>query len=426
MDQRHPYKIIIYSILFLFVVLLLLFFFGSVNFDYIFDFKWSCFDFYYSVLVYWYGLFGYQALIFGVFVTLCCAVYALFFNVRLTRRVFYIFIKSYFRFTGCFFYHHKFINFGFVGESFGWLFRYYLGVYAKVTMFFSWVYLFLLFPFRFWRRLFFILVQIIIKSKVIFFCKYLWNNFLGFMYFFNKKNKNIYIDDLIKQSIDRDFRKILLKYPNFADGDQVLLNSCDFNGDFSYAELYIKKYGIDQYSGERQKWNMSNEELSVLVEGLNHFHISGVVEQVFRGPYLNTVIFTPDKTVKMNLIFKVQDDLARLIGRPDLRIVYPVKDYVYSLAIEYAHYDKFDFYFLPYFLDSRYLEFEPLIILLGLDSLGDPFYFDLKQAPHMLIAGTTGSGKSTILNSIIFNLIWKYRQKDIDVYLIDPKVNFFI
>lgn len=426
MNSLHPHMHFLFSLLFFLIILALFLYFGTVNFDYIFCYSFFNINFYYSLLVYWYGTSGYYALICGVCVSIMYVFYAIFAKEAISKKVLFILPLS--PLSGSLlssFYCHDFVSFGFVGQAGEAVLRYYCNDYAYFYMIILEVlYVFLSVPLSWSCKIYSGMLFIIKKIRIIDAVKYMWNNFLLWIYFiFRINSKKMYIDDLIKLSLEKDFELIIEKYPFFKyENMQTEKDSVSI----SYLKRYLNTHS-PQLQGEMIPAcdDMSVDEIHYFIDALNHFDIVGIVEKTFCGPYLNTVIFTPDVAVKIQSIFAMQNDFGRVIGRPEIRFVYPVKNFPHSIAIEYPHYRITNQYFLPYFVSDAYAELPALMILLGLDSHGSPFYFDLKQAPHVLLAGTTGSGKSSILHSIIFNFLWKYTSQEVVLFLIDPKKSEF-
>jgi S-DNA-T family DNA segregation ATPase FtsK/SpoIIIE len=143
------------------------------------------------------------------------------------------------------------------------------------------------------------------------------------------------------------------------------------------------------------------------------------------GPLVNMIIFTPDKNVKLLKINQVLPDIVRIVGKTDMRLIYPVANYPHSIALEYCHNNISILNFLDYAYDEFFLSSNPLNIILGVNTIGIPFYIDIAKAPHILLAGTTGSGKSNILNLFIVGLIWKNTVNQVQLILLDPKKSEF-
>ena len=165
-----------------------------------------------------------------------------------------------------------------------------------------------------------------------------------------------------------------------------------------------------------------DDKIRYLIEKLAHFKIDGDVVRTYAGPVVSTFEFKPAANVKVSKILNLQDDLAMALSAETIRIQAPIpgKDVV---GIEIPN-DTVDTIFLRELLDSKLFKesASPLTIALGKDIVGKPFITDLKKLPHLLIAGTTGSGKSVGINAMILSLLYKNSPDQLRLLMIDPKM----
>lgn len=163
-------------------------------------------------------------------------------------------------------------------------------------------------------------------------------------------------------------------------------------------------------------------KIKFLIEKLAHFKIEGDVVRTYAGPVVSTFEFKPAANVKVSRILSLQDDLAMALSAETIRIQAPIpgKDVV---GIEIPN-EKIDTIYLRELLDSKLFKesSSPLTIVLGKDIVGKPFITDLKKLPHLLIAGTTGSGKSVGINAMILSLLYKNSPDQLRLLMIDPKM----
>lgn len=163
-------------------------------------------------------------------------------------------------------------------------------------------------------------------------------------------------------------------------------------------------------------------KIKFLIEKLAHFKIEGDVVRTYAGPVVSTFEFKPAANVKVSRILNLQDDLAMALSAETIRIQAPIpgKDVV---GIEIPN-EKIDTIYLRELLDSAIFKesSSPLTIVLGKDIVGKPFVTDLKKLPHLLIAGTTGSGKSVGINAMILSLLYKNSPDQLRLLMIDPKM----
>lgn len=187
-----------------------------------------------------------------------------------------------------------------------------------------------------------------------------------------------------------------------------------------YKLLFNKSKDIKKFSDK-----VSDSDIELIIDTFNFFNLSMCYNFSMVGPLVNIIIFTPDKNVKLLKINQVLPDIIRIIGKTDMRLIYPVINYPHSVAFEYSHNNISILKFLDYAYDEFFLSSSPLNIILGLNTNGIPFYIDIAKAPHILLAGTTGSGKSNILNLFIIELIWKNSFNQVQLILLDPKKSEF-
>ncbi|TKX30953.1 DNA translocase FtsK [Campylobacter estrildidarum] len=159
-----------------------------------------------------------------------------------------------------------------------------------------------------------------------------------------------------------------------------------------------------------------------LLEKLRRFKIGGDVTRTYVGPVVTTFEFRPSADVKVSRILNLQDDLTMALMAKSIRIQAPIpgKDVV---GIEVPN-EEIQTIYLREILESEVFKNSksPLTIALGKDIVGNAFVTDLKKLPHLLIAGTTGSGKSVGINSMLLSLLYRNSPKTLRLMMIDPKM----
>lgn len=159
-----------------------------------------------------------------------------------------------------------------------------------------------------------------------------------------------------------------------------------------------------------------------LLEKLRRFKIGGDVVSTYVGPVVTTFEFRPSADVKVSRILNLQDDLTMALMAKSIRIQAPIpgKDVV---GIEVPN-DEIQTIYLREILESELFKNSksPLTIALGKDIVGNAFITDLKKLPHLLIAGTTGSGKSVGINAMLLSLLYRNSPKTLRLMMIDPKM----
>ncbi len=165
-----------------------------------------------------------------------------------------------------------------------------------------------------------------------------------------------------------------------------------------------------------------DQKISDLLDKLRRFKIDGDVVRTYSGPVVTTFEFKPAPHIKVSKILTLQDDLAMALRAKTIRIQAPVpgKDVV---GIEVPN-KKIETIYLKEILQSEIFKnsSSPLTIALGKDIVGNPFVTDLKKLPHLLIAGTTGSGKSVGINAMLLSLLYRNSPDMLKLLMIDPKM----
>ncbi|RLA71453.1 MAG: DNA translocase FtsK, partial [Epsilonproteobacteria bacterium] len=165
-----------------------------------------------------------------------------------------------------------------------------------------------------------------------------------------------------------------------------------------------------------------DRKIGELLDKLGRFKIEGDVVRTYSGPLVTTFEFKPAPNVKVSKILGLQDDLAMALSAETIRIQAPIpgRDVV---GIEIPN-ETFDTIYLRTILESNLFKESksPLTIALGKDIVGKPFITDLKKLPHLLIAGTTGSGKSVGINAMLLSLLYRNDPDHLKLMLIDPKM----
>ncbi len=165
------------------------------------------------------------------------------------------------------------------------------------------------------------------------------------------------------------------------------------------------------------------EAMSRLLElKLADFNVVAKVVAVFPGPVITRFEIEPDAGVKVSKISNLAKDLARSLAVISVRVVevIPGKPYV---GIEIPNEDREIVNFREVLSSKTYEDSKsPLTLALGHDISGEPVVADLAKMPHLLVAGTTGSGKSVGVNAMLVSLLYKSGPDKVRLMLVDPKM----
>jgi S-DNA-T family DNA segregation ATPase FtsK/SpoIIIE len=160
----------------------------------------------------------------------------------------------------------------------------------------------------------------------------------------------------------------------------------------------------------------------IIEEKLLNFGIEGKITEVKPGPVITLYEYKPEPETKINKISSLSNDLAMALKATSVRIIAPIpgKDVV---GIEVPNEIRETVYLKDLLSKKQFKNNQnPLYLSLGKDIFGTPFFADLKKAPHLMVGGTTGSGKSVFLHGIITSMLYKASPQDLRFIMIDPKM----
>ena len=174
------------------------------------------------------------------------------------------------------------------------------------------------------------------------------------------------------------------------------------------------------------KYRMSEDALqamSRLVESkLRDFGVEVQVEEVHPGPVITRFELQPAPGVKVSQITNLAKDLARSLSAISVRIVEVIPGKT-TVGLEIPNEQREIVRLSENLRSSEFADAKaPLTLALGKDIGGQPVVADLARMPHLLVAGTTGAGKSVALNAMILSLLYNATPKDVRLILIDPKM----
>lgn len=162
------------------------------------------------------------------------------------------------------------------------------------------------------------------------------------------------------------------------------------------------------------------ERASSLMQALQDFGIKGKINGMHQGPVVSLYEFEPAAGIKSARVIGLADDIARSLGASSARI--SILSGKNALGIELPNQQRAFFSLRELIETDEYLEGRDLPLILGKDINGKPIMADLAKMPHLLVAGTTGSGKSVGINAMIISLLYKYAPSKCKFIMIDPKM----
>lgn len=153
---------------------------------------------------------------------------------------------------------------------------------------------------------------------------------------------------------------------------------------------------------------------------LKNFGVDARVTQIKIGPAVTQYEIQPAQGVKVSKIVNLHNDIALALAAKDIRIEAPIPGRS-AVGIEVPN-DKISLVSLKEVLDEKFPASNKLEVGLGRDISGDPITVELNKMPHLLVAGSTGSGKSVCINGIITSILLNAKPHEVKLMLIDPKM----
>lgn len=179
--------------------------------------------------------------------------------------------------------------------------------------------------------------------------------------------------------------------------------------------------GVDDGRGEAVLKKELEQRAHALEEKLQRFGVHGSVVSIKRGPVVTLFEYKPGIDTKLSKILSLEDDLALALQAISIRILAPIPGKP-VVGFEVANMHRKDVLFAPIIKSETYRNLQAsLPLVLGKNTIGDDVVVDLARMPHLLVAGSTGSGKSVALNAMLISLLCARRPDELKLVLIDPK-----
>ena len=178
---------------------------------------------------------------------------------------------------------------------------------------------------------------------------------------------------------------------------------------------------LQRIANQRQN-KVITENVRILEKTLADFHIQAIVTQVNRGPSITRFELQPAPGVKVSRIVNLSDDIALALAATHIRIEAPIPGKA-AIGIEVPNTERALVGLREVLEDPAFTQSgSKLTFALGRDIAGSPVVADLERMPHLLIAGSTGSGKSVCLNAMIASILFSATPDEVKMMMIDPKM----
>ena len=267
---------------------------------------------------------------------------------------------------------------------------------------------------------YYLLILLIISIFLIsinFNLKYFYNFFISILNFSSKKNKNTSYEEMVKEDFLQEKIQETRIQENFLfDRKTHGLNENIFKFKLPSIE-FLKK----PTKKERERSEKKDIDETFLEKILLDFGVEGKIKKISYGPVVTLNEFEPAPGVKVSKIINLSEDIARNTSSESARIsTIPGSS---TVGIELPNLSRENVYLSEIVSSASFSKKNiKLPIALGKSISGEPITGDLFSMPHLLIAGTTGSGKSICINTIILSLLYKHTPEKCRFILIDPKM----
>lgn len=198
------------------------------------------------------------------------------------------------------------------------------------------------------------------------------------------------------------------------------INTANPYSDYELPSIHLLDKHPDMKSAEDMEYLEHARES--LQQVLNSFSVDGHVDNIVVGPRVTRFEVTLDEGVEIAKITRIQNNIAMRMKAESLRILAPIpgRD---AVGIELPNEHPQTVYIRSVMESPAWKDTKAKIpIILGRDVEGNAMVTNLAKAPHMLIAGSTGSGKSVCMNTLITSLLYRFSPADLRLILVDPKV----
>ncbi len=191
-------------------------------------------------------------------------------------------------------------------------------------------------------------------------------------------------------------------------------------------EYQLPDMTIFQETKSKESWIKELEQESIergkkLEEKLSYFGVKGKVTAIRPGPVITLFEYKPEIDSKISKIVALEDDLAMALTALSIRIVAPIPG-KNVIGFEISNQNRQNVFLSDILLSKEFkISVAKLPLSLGVDIVGKPVMENLVKMPHLLVAGSTGSGKSVGMNCMLVSLLCRLRPDQLRVILIDPK-----
>ena len=203
------------------------------------------------------------------------------------------------------------------------------------------------------------------------------------------------------------------------DAIQNAIDSASPDGEYEKPPIFLLKKGHVSSTDATDEMNATRERLETTIKS---FGVSARIVDMTRGPTVTRYDLELEQGVKLSRLTNLAGDIALALGVVSVRIA-PIPDKISTVGIEVPN-KVISTVYLRDIIDSpRFAQAKSkLSFAIGKDIAGQAVVGNIAKLPHLLIAGTTGSGKSVCMNSLIISLLYKADPDEVKLIMIDPKM----
>jgi DNA segregation ATPase FtsK/SpoIIIE, S-DNA-T family len=224
-------------------------------------------------------------------------------------------------------------------------------------------------------------------------------------------------DDELRAKIALLPVKMNTKAPSRTLSDDDIPRTPDYSG-YQFPPLDLLDEPEGNYSEKAAQ--QAQDQALVLTKSLETYGIRGEISEIECGPVVTVYSVELEAGTRVARLETIAKDIARALTAPNVRII-PNMTGTTAVGIEVPNKAK-EKVRLKELMSGGHASGMMLPMFMGKDSSGDPLVLDLAKMPHMLIAGTTGSGKSVCMNTIIMSFLYTKRPDELKLVLVDPKM----
>jgi S-DNA-T family DNA segregation ATPase FtsK/SpoIIIE len=164
------------------------------------------------------------------------------------------------------------------------------------------------------------------------------------------------------------------------------------------------------------------EQADLILSKLRNFSVDGRIKEIHQGPVVTTFELELAPGIKISAVARLENDMAMALKADSVRIIAPIPGKG-VVGIEVPNRRRAMVTLRELLEDPSFQKHKsPLAVALGKDSVGNPYFTDINEMPHLLVGGTTNSGKSVCVNAIICSILYKSSPDTVKFVLIDPKI----